>query len=75
DLVVLDEVTYLPFYDFLDVGEIVELLHQRPPRLHMILTGRNAHRSLIDVADTVTEMDVVKHAYEKGIKAQKGIEF
>ncbi len=75
DLVVLDEITYLPLYDFLDVKEIVDLLHQRPPRLHMILTGRNAHPSLVDVADTVTEMGVVKHAYEKGIKAQKGIEF
>ncbi len=75
DLVILDEITYLPHYGFLDVDEIVDLLHQRPPRLHMILTGRNAHRSLIDVADTVTEMDAVKHAYEKGVKAQKGIEF
>lgn len=75
DLVVLDEITYLPLYDFLDVDEIVALLRQRPSRLHVVLTGRNAHQSLIDVADTVTEMSVVKHAYEEGIKAQKGIEF
>ncbi len=75
DLVILDEITYLPHYDFLDVGKIIDLLHQKPERLSVILTGRDAHEALIDLADTVTRMDPVKHAYEKGIKAQKGIEF
>jgi len=75
DLVVLDEITYLPLYGFLDVEEIVGLLRRKPPRLHVVLTGRNAHQSLIDIADTVTKKGVVKHAYEEGVKAQRGIEF
>jgi cob(I)alamin adenosyltransferase len=75
DLIVLDEITYLPLYDFLDVKEIVELLRKKPERLSVILTGRGADEALVEIADTVTSMDPVKHAYEKGIKAQKGIEF
>ncbi len=75
DLIVLDEITYLPVYDFLDVQEIVDLLIEKPGRLSVILTGRDANDALIDLADTVTSMDPVKHAYENGINAQKGIEF
>jgi len=75
DLVILDEITYLPLYDFLPVEEIVTLLRERPPRLNVILTGRNAPAELIEIADTVSEIKVVKHAYEKGIKAQKGVEY
>ncbi|MGW8195561.1 MAG: cob(I)yrinic acid a,c-diamide adenosyltransferase [Desulforhopalus sp.] len=75
DLIILDEITYLPLYDFLDVQEIVDLIANRPPRLSIILTGREADPKLIEVADTVSSMEVVKHAYEQGTRAQKGIEF
>ncbi len=75
DLLILDEITYLPFYNFLEVEEIVELLKTKPQRLSVILTGRNAHKSLIEIADTVTDMTVIKHGFNDGIKAQKGIEF
>ncbi len=75
DLLILDEITYLPLYDFLDVEEIVRLLAGRPPRLSVIITGRQAHPRLIEIADTVTSMESVKHGYEQGIKAQQGIEF
>jgi cob(I)alamin adenosyltransferase len=75
DLVILDEITYLPLYDFLDVEKIVELIRNKPKRLSIIMTGRDAHPRLIDIADTVSVMEPVKHAYNQGIKAQKGIEF
>lgn len=75
DLIVLDEITYLPLYNFLDVEKIVELLNNRPERLSVIMTGRGAHDRLIEVADTVSEIKSIKHGYQQGIKAQKGIEF
>ena len=75
ELVILDEVTYLPHYDFLEVERIVELLRSKPKRLSVIMTGRNADVKLIDIADTVSVIESIKHAYEQGIKAQKGIEF
>lgn len=75
DLIILDEITYLPLYDFLPVASIAEMLKKKPDRLSIILTGRNAPDELIAIADTVSEIRPVKHAYENGIKAQKGIEF
>jgi len=75
DLVVLDEINYAISYGMLDPQKVVEALQQRPPMVHVILTGRNAHPSIIEVADTVTEMKQVKHAYEKGVLAQRGIEY
>lgn len=75
DLIILDELTYLPLYDFLEEKIIVELISNKPEELSIIITGRNAGAELIEVADTVTEMEPVKHAYEAGIMAQKGIEF
>ena len=75
DLVILDEITYLPHYNFLEVERIVELLRGKPKRLSVIITGRNADPKLIDIADTVSVIESMKHAYEQGIKAQKGIEF
>ncbi len=75
DLVILDELTYLPLYDFLEVETIVELLLHKPKRLSVIITGRNADPALIEIADTVSRIEVVKHAYDSGIPAQKGIEF
>lgn len=75
DLVILDEITYLPLYDFLEVEQIVEMLEAKPKRLSVILTGRNADPRLLAIADTVSQVESIKHAYERGIKAQKGIEF
>lgn len=75
DLVILDEVTYLPTYNFLDVDKIVELIKSKPERLSVIMTGRGAHDKLIDVADTVSVIEPLKHAFENGVKAQKGVEF
>jgi len=75
DLIVLDEITYLPLYDFIDVNEIVELIKNKPGRLSLILTGRNAAPELIECADTVSDIRSIKHAYDQKIKAQKGIEF
>ena len=75
DLVVLDEITYLPLYDFLPVTEIVTLIANKPERLNVILTGRDAPQELVDIADTVSEIKAVKHAYEGGIKAQRGVEY
>ncbi len=75
DMVVLDEINYAIGYGMLDPEKVVETLKQRPEMVHVILTGRNAHPSLIEIADTVTEMRQVKHAYESGILAQRGIEY
>src|SRR5947209_2125303 len=75
DLVVLDEINYAITYGMLDPAKVVEALKRKPDRVHVILTGRNAHPTIIEVADTVTEMKQVKHAYEKGVMAQRGIEY
>ena len=75
DLVVLDEINYAIGYGMLDPAKVVETLAKRPEQVHVILTGRNAHPSIVEIADTVTEMKQVKHAYEKGVMAQRGIEY
>jgi cob(I)alamin adenosyltransferase len=75
DMVILDEINYAISYGMLDAAEVAEALRARPEMVHVILTGRNAHPLLVDLADTVTEMREVKHAYQKGILAQRGIEY
>ena len=75
DLVILDEINYAISYGMLDSAKVVAALAKRPEMVHVILTGRNAHPSIVEIADTVTEMRQVKHAYEKGVLAQKGIEY
>lgn len=75
DLIVLDEINYAIHFGMLETGEVAGLIRERPVRLNMILTGRYAPKELIDLADTVTEMTLVKHAFQKGIRARKGIEF
>jgi cob(I)alamin adenosyltransferase len=75
DLVVLDEINYAISYGMLDPQVVAETLKARPEMVHVILTGRNAHPLLVELADTVTEMREVKHAYQKGILAQRGIEY
>jgi cob(I)alamin adenosyltransferase len=75
DMVILDEINYAISYKMLDPAVVAEALKGKPEMVHVILTGRNAHPLLVELADTVTEMREVKHAYEKGILAQRGIEY
>lgn len=74
DLVVLDEVTYPVSWGWIEVNEVLETLRARPPKMHVVLTGRDAHEGLVAVADTVTEMRKVKHAFDADVPAQRGIE-
>lgn len=75
NLVLLDELTYMLKYKFLDLDEVLQALRARPPRQTVIVTGRAAHPELIELADTVSEIDNRKHAYKAGVKAQAGIDF
>jgi cob(I)alamin adenosyltransferase len=75
DMVVLDEINYAISYKMLDPEAVAEALRSKPEMVHVILTGRSAHPLLVELADTVTEMREVKHAYQKGILAQRGIEY
>lgn len=75
DLVILDEINYAISYKMLDPEKVAEKLRQRPEMVHVILTGRNAHPAIVEMADLVTEMREVKHPYQKGIMAQRGIEY
>ena len=75
-MVVLDEINIALRYDYLDINEVVSFLQDaKPPLTHVVLTGRNARQELIDAADLVTEMTLVKHPFRSGIKAQPGVEF
>ena len=74
-LLLLDELNIVLRYDYLDIDEVVRVLGDRPPDLHIVVTGRNAKEPLIDAADLVTEMTMVKHPFRAGVKAQQGIEF
>jgi cob(I)alamin adenosyltransferase len=75
DLIILDEINMAIFFGLLSVEEVIEAVEQKPPELHLVLTGRNADQKLIDMADLVTEMREIKHPYHQGVAAQKGIEF
>ncbi len=74
DLVVLDEVTYPVTWGWIDVSDVVSTLNARPPKMHVVLTGRDAHDDLVEAADTVTEMRKIKHAFDADVPAQRGIE-
>jgi cob(I)alamin adenosyltransferase len=74
-LVLLDELNIVLRYDYLPVGEVVAALKGKPRDLHVIVTGRNAKPELMEIADLVTEMKLVKHPFRAGVKAQAGIEF
>jgi cob(I)alamin adenosyltransferase len=75
-MVVLDEINIALRYDYLDINEVVAFLQtSKPPLMHVVLTGRNAKQELIDAADLVTEMTLVKHPFRSGVKAQPGVEF
>ncbi|WJY21796.1 cob(I)yrinic acid a,c-diamide adenosyltransferase [Fontisubflavum oceani] len=74
--VLLDEINIALRYDYLDIDTVVDfLLHEKPEMTHVVLTGRNAKPELIEIADLVTEMTLVKHPFKDGIVAQKGVEF
>lgn len=75
DLVILDEINYAISYRMLDPEKVVKALQEKPEMVHVILTGRNAHPSIAEQADLVTEMREVKHPYQKGILAQRGIDY
>lgn len=74
-MVVLDELTYLMTYKMVEESVVVDFLSTRPKDLHIVVTGRDAPASIMDIADLVVEVKSIKHHYDSGIKAQKGIEF
>jgi cob(I)alamin adenosyltransferase len=75
-MVLLDEINIALRYDYLDVGEVVAFLRdEKPAMTHVVLTGRNAKEELIEAADLVTEMELIKHPFRSGVKAQAGVEF
>jgi cob(I)alamin adenosyltransferase len=75
DCLMLDELTYMVSYHYLDVERVLSALKNRPPMQHVIITGRACHRSIIELADTVSEVQPLKHAFEAGIKAQQGFDY
>jgi cob(I)alamin adenosyltransferase len=75
DLVVLDEINVAVYFNLIEVEEVLQLIKDKPPHVELILTGRNADTRLIEAADLVTEMVKIKHPFDKGIPARKGIEF
>ena len=75
DLVILDELTYLMTWGWIDSGEVIAALRDRPEHVNVVVTGRDASPELIDIADTVTEMREIKHAYTSGIAAKRGIDY
>jgi cob(I)alamin adenosyltransferase len=74
-LVVLDELTYLMNWGWIDADDVLRTLAERPATVNVVVTGRDASQALIDIADTVTEMRNVKHAYDRGIAAKRGIDY
>lgn len=75
DLVLLDELTYMVAYDYLPLEAVLSALRERPAHQSVIITGRGCHRDIIELADTVSELRPVKHAFDAGIKAQMGIDY
>lgn len=75
DLIILDEINMAIDFGLLEIDEVMAIIEQKPSELHLILTGRNAKKAIIEIADLVTEMKEIKHPYNNGVTAQKGIEF
>ncbi len=75
DLVVLDEVTYPINWGWVDVMDVVSSIESRPEKVNIILTGRDAPEELVEIADTVTEMTKIKHAFDRGVMARRGIDY
>jgi len=75
DMIILDEINMAIHFGLLEIEEVIEAVEQKPPELHLVLTGRNAKEKLIAMADLVSEIRDIKHHYHQGVQAQKGIEF
>jgi cob(I)alamin adenosyltransferase len=75
DLVILDEVNIALYYNLIDVNQLIEIMKSKPDHVELVLTGRYAPQEIIDIADLVTEMKEVKHYYQQGVEARKGIEY
>ena len=75
DTIVLDEINYVLKYGFLKVGDVLKVIREKPDIMHLVLTGRDAPKEIIDAADMVTEMRDVKHPFQSGGEARKGIEY
>lgn len=75
DVLLFDELTYMVAYKYIDLDEVLVALKNRPKDQNVIITGRGCHRAIIDLADTVSEIQSIKHAFDSGIKAQKGIDW
>lgn len=75
DLVLLDELTYMLSYDYLDLQDVLDSLQNRPPQQHVVVTGRGCHRAVLDIADTISEVQSVRHAFDHGIRAQQGVDW
>ena len=75
DVILFDELTYMISYGYIDLDEVVEALNNRPKMQSVIITGRGAHRTLIEMADTVSEVKNIKHAFKSGVKALKGVDW
>ncbi|CAE6949682.1 Required for both de novo synthesis of the corrin ring for the assimilation of exogenous corrinoids. Participates in the adenosylation of a variety of incomplete and complete corrinoids [Vibrio sp. B1REV9] len=75
DVILFDELTYMVSYGYIDLADVVEALNNRPKMQSVVITGRGAHRTLIEMADTVSEVKNVKHAFESGVKALKGVDW
>ena len=75
DIVVLDELNIAVDLKLIELNDVLELVRSKPPQMHLVITGRNARQELIDLADLVTEMREIKHPYQKGVLAQRGIDW
>jgi cob(I)alamin adenosyltransferase len=75
DIVIFDELNMALYYELLDLKEVVEKLKRKPDNVEVVITGRRAPEEIIEIADLVTEMKEIKHPYQKGIEARKGIEY
>ena len=75
DVIILDEINYAVKFGLIDKNDVIDLLNEKSDALHVIFTGRDAVPEIVEKADLVTEMRLIKHPFQRGIKAQKGIEF
>jgi len=75
DILILDEINNALHLKLVDLGQVLRIIERKPPQMHLVLTGRNAHPQVIELADTVSEIIEVKHAYRKGIEPQPGIDY
>ena len=75
DILILDEINNALHLHLVDLEQVLEIIRQKPPLLHLVLTGRDAHPQVIELADTVSEIKEIKHAYRKGIEPQPGIDY